>query len=239
LNDVGRDFTKDGTEMKSLPPAADTPFSSRIESTAVRDSGAHGQGDTTSMGDRAYAKGALGREVRSRLSAYLPLLAFLGMVVIFAIGLTLDPRKIPSPLIGKPVPVFDLPPVKGRNLGLSSANLKGEVALVNVFASWCTACREEHPLFMELKENRVVPVHGINYKDKPEDAEKWLNELGDPYTRTGADINGRVGIDWGVYGVPETFVIDRDGRIAYKHIGALTRDVLQKKIIPLISELRL
>ena len=191
------------------------------------------------MGDRAYAKGALGREVRSRLSAYLPLLAFLGMVVIFAIGLTLDPRKIPSPLIGKPVPVFDLPPVKGRNLGLSSANLKGEVALVNVFASWCTACREEHPLFMELKENRVVPVHGINYKDKPEDAEKWLNELGDPYTRTGADINGRVGIDWGVYGVPETFVIDRDGRIAYKHIGALTRDVLQKKIIPLISELRL
>ena len=214
MHNESRDLKKGGAEMKSLP-------------------------QVDSMSDRGFAKGALGREVRSRLSAYLPLLAFLGMVVIFAIGLTLDPRKIPSPLIGKPVPVFDLPPVKGRNLGLSSANLKGEVALVNVFASWCTACREEHPLFMELKENRVVPVHGINYKDKPEDAEKWLNELGDPYTRTGADINGRVGIDWGVYGVPETFVIDRDGRIAYKHIGALTRDVLQKKIIPLISELRL
>ena len=177
-------------------------------------------------------------EAPSRLSAYLPLLLFFGLVVIFGIGLTLDPRKIPSPLIGKPVPVFDLPPVKGRELGLSSADLKGEVSLVNVFASWCTACREEHPLFMELKANRIVPLHGINYKDKPEDAEKWLNELGDPYTRTGADINGRVGIDWGVYGVPETFVIDRDGRIAYKHIGALTRDVLQKKIIPLISDLR-
>lgn len=199
MQDVGRNFTKDGAEMKSLPRVDGDP---------------------------------------SRLSAYLPLLLFLGLVVIFAIGLTLDPRKIPSPLIGKPVPDFDLPPVKGRNLGLSSANLKGEVSLVNVFASWCTVCREEHPLFMELKENRVVPVHGINYKDKPDDAAKWLDELGDPYTRTGADINGRVGIDWGVYGVPETFVIDRDGRIAHKHIGALTRDVLQKKIIPLISELR-
>lgn len=197
-----------------------------------------GQDDTTSMIDRDSAKDVPGRGAPSRLSAYLPLLAFLGLIVIFGIGLTLDPRKIPSPLIGKPVPVFDLPPVKGRNLGLSSANLKGEVSLVNVFASWCTACREEHPLFMELKENGIVPIHGLNYKDKPEDASKWLNELGDPYTRTGADINGRVGIDWGVYGVPETFVIDRDGRIAYKHIGALTRDVLRKKIIPLISELR-
>ena len=136
------------------------------------------------------------------------------------------------------MPVFDLPPVKGRELGLSGAALKGEVSLVNVFASWCTACREEHPLLMELKKNGLLPIHGLNYKDKPEDASKWLNELGDPYTRTGADINGRVGIDWGVYGVPETFVIDRDGRIAYKHIGPLTQDVLRKKILPLISELR-
>ena len=205
----------------------------------MKDSAVQGQGDTTAMIDRSFAKGALGRGIRSRLSAYLPLLAFLGLVVIFGIGLTLDPRKIPSPLIGKPVPVFDLPPVKGRELGLSSADLKGEVSLVNVFASWCTACREEHPLLMELKEQGLVPIHGLNYKDKPADAERWLNELGDSYTRTGADIDGRVGIDWGVYGVPETFVIDRDGRIAYKHIGALTRDVLQKKIIPLISELRL
>ena len=174
----------------------------------------------------------------SRLSAYLPLLAFLGVVVLLGIGLTLNPREIPSPLIGKSVPVFDLPPVKGRELGLSNADLKGEVALVNVFASWCTACRAEHPLLMELRENRVVPVHGLNYKDKPADAEKWLNELGDPYTRTGADINGRVGIEWGVYGVPETFVIDRSGRISHKHIGPLTPETLRNKIIPLINELR-
>jgi len=224
--------------MKSLPPSADILFSSRLGSTAVRDSAAQGQGDTTSMIDRGSVKGVPGRGTPSRLSAYLPLLLFLGLVVIFGIGLTLDPRKIPSPLIGKPVPVFDLPPVKGRELGLSSADLKGEVSLVNVFASWCTACREEHPLLMELKEQGLVPIHGLNYKDKPADAERWLNELGDSYTRTGADINGRVGIEWGVYGVPETFVIDREGRIAYKHIGALTRDVLQKKIIPLISDLR-
>ena len=190
------------------------------------------------MIDQVSANGARGHGSAPRLAPYVPLLLFLGLVVLFGIGLTLDPRKIPSPLIGKPVPVFDLPPVKGRDLGLSSANLKGEVSLVNVFASWCTACREEHPLFMELKQNRVVPIHGINYKDKPVDAERWLNELGDPYTRTGADINGRVGIDWGVYGVPETFVIDRDGRIAYKHIGALTPEVLRIKIIPLINELR-
>ncbi len=188
--------------------------------------------------DRGFAKDAPAREAPSRLSAYLPLLVFLGLVVVFGIGLTLDPRKIPSPLIGKPVPVFDLPPVKGRELGLASADLRGEVSLVNVFASWCTACRAEHPLLMELKQSSVVAIHGLNYKDKPADAERWLNELGDPYTRTGADINGRVGIEWGVYGVPETFVIDRDGRIAYKHIGALTPEVLRMKVIPLISELR-
>lgn len=188
--------------------------------------------------NRGFANDAPARGAQSRLSAYVPLLVFLGLVVVFGIGLTLDPRKIPSPLIGKPVPVFDLPPVKGRALGLSSAALKGEVSLVNVFASWCTACREEHPLLMELQRDGLIPIHGLNYKDKPDDASKWLNELGDPYTRTGADINGRVGIDWGVYGVPETFVIDRDGRIAYKHIGALTQDALRKKIIPLISELR-
>jgi cytochrome c biogenesis protein CcmG, thiol:disulfide interchange protein DsbE len=173
-----------------------------------------------------------------RTAVFTPLLLFLGIAVLFGIGLTLNPRDIPSPLIGKPVPDFDLPAVKGRKLGLSSASLQGEVSLVNVFASWCTACREEHPLFMELRGSGIVPIHGLNYKDKPDDASKWLDELGDPYTRTGADINGRVGIEWGVYGVPETFVIDRHGRIAYKHIGALTPRVLQEKIIPLIFELR-
>lgn len=178
------------------------------------------------------------RRCNSWLPNFVPLMLFFILVVFFGIGLTLNPREIPSPLIGKPVPTFDLPPVKGRELGLATANLQGEVSLVNVFASWCTACREEHPLLMKLRAEGVVPIHGLNYKDKPVDAEKWLNELGDPYTRTGADVNGRVGIDWGVYGVPETFVIDRDGRIAYKHIGPLTPDALRKKIMPLISELR-
>jgi cytochrome c biogenesis protein CcmG/thiol:disulfide interchange protein DsbE len=175
---------------------------------------------------------------RAQFAAFAPLLLFLALTVSLGIGLTLNPREVPSPLIGKPVPDFTLPPVKGRALGLSGADLKGEVSLVNVFASWCTACREEHPLLMGLRENRDVPVHGLNYKDKPVDAEKWLNEQGDPYTRTGADIDGRVGIDWGVYGVPETFVIDRDGRIAYKQIGPLTPQVLRDTIIPLIHKLR-
>lgn len=164
------------------------------------------------------------------------LLAFLALVVILAIGLTLDPRKVPSPLIGKPVPVFSLPPVLGRTLGLSDGNLKGQVSVVNVFASWCIPCRQEHPLIQRLA--REVPVHGLNYKDQPDDAARWLDELGDPYTRTGADLNGRVAIDWGVYGVPETFVIDRDGRIAYKHIGPVTPQVMDEKIMPLIEQLR-
>ncbi|MBI4194367.1 MAG: DsbE family thiol:disulfide interchange protein [Betaproteobacteria bacterium] len=195
------------------------------------------QSDSHTVSDNGYGAGSTPQR-RGRLGVFVPLLLFLLLAVLFGVGLTLNPREIPSPLIGKPVPTFSLPPVKGRTLGLSSADLKGEVSLVNVFASWCTACREEHPLFMELRGKNVVPIHGLNYKDKPADAERWLNELGDPYTRTGADIDGRVGIEWGVYGVPETFVIDRDGRIAYKHIGALTPQVVREKIIPLIDKLR-
>lgn len=168
----------------------------------------------------------------------LPVLVFLGIAIFLGIGLTLNPREIPSPLIGKPVPDFNLPPVRGRTLGLSTGDLKGEVSLVNVFASWCTACREEHPLLMRLKEQAVVPIHGLNYKDAPKDAADWLDTLGDPYTRTGADINGRVGIDWGVYGVPETFVIDANGRIAYKHIGAIRQRDWEEKMLPLIQRLR-
>ncbi len=174
----------------------------------------------------------------SRLIALVPLGVFLLIGVFLAAGLTLNPREIPSPLIGKPAPEFRLPPVQGRILGLSSADLNGEVSLVNVFASWCVACRTEHPLLMELKMSGVVAIHGLNYKDRPEDAEQWLNELGDPYTRIGADINGRVAIDWGVYGVPETFVIDRNGRIVHKVIGPLTPQLLQDKVLPLIRELR-
>jgi len=190
------------------------------------------------MSDEIFSSHSEAPRTGSRLAVYVPLAVALVIGVFLAIGLTLDPREVPSPLIGKPVPEFSLPPVKGRTLGLSSADLKGEVSLVNVFASWCVACRAEHPLFMELKKTGVVPIYGLNYKDQPEDAKKWLDELGDPYTRTGADINGRVAIDWGVYGVPETFVIDRQGRIAYKQIGPINPEVLEKTILPLIRKLR-
>ncbi|MFC1664850.1 DsbE family thiol:disulfide interchange protein [Pseudomonadota bacterium] len=168
----------------------------------------------------------------------LPLITFFVISIFLGIGLTLNPREIPSPLIGKPVPEFDLPAVKGRTLGLSNIDLKGEVSLVNVFASWCTACRAEHPLLMDLARQKHIHIHGLNYKDKPQDAADWLNELGDPYTRTGADINGRVGIDWGVYGVPETFVVDHEGRIAYKQIGPITATKLKEKILPLVEKLQ-
>ncbi|MFH1873286.1 MAG: DsbE family thiol:disulfide interchange protein [Pseudomonadota bacterium] len=180
-----------------------------------------------------------GAAPKRRWGALLPAAAFLALAALLAIGLTLNPREVPSPLIGKPVPTFDLPPVKGRTLGLSSADLgRGEVSLVNVFASWCVACREEHPLLMDLKARGLVPIHGLNYKDQPDDAARWLGQWGDPYTRTGADVDGRVGIDWGVYGVPETFVIGPDGRIAYKHIGPITPGFVSEKLIPMIERLR-
>lgn len=168
----------------------------------------------------------------------LPLVIFTAIAIFFAIGLGLNPREVPSPLIGKPVPPFELPPVKGRSLGLSTPDLRGQVSIVNVFASWCLPCRQEHPLLLALKAEGVAPIHGINYKDKPDDAARWLDALRDPYTRTGADIDGRVGIDWGVYGVPETFVIDRHGRIAYKHVGALTPELVTGKLKPLLEKLK-
>lgn len=184
----------------------------------------------------AAADGRLGRW---RWWYLLPVAVFLAVVVFLGIGLTLNPREVPSPLIGKAVPKFSLPPVKGRSLGLSSGDLgNGEVSLVNVFASWCVACREEHPVLMELAASGAVPIHGLNYKDRPDDAARWLDERGDPYTRTGADIDGRVGIDWGVYGVPETFVIGPDGRIAYKQIGPITPEFVREKLLPMVKRLR-
>ena len=190
------------------------------------------------MTDDIITGGARAPGNHVRLAGYIPLLVFLVMAVFFGIGLTMNPRDIPSPLIGKPVPEFSLPPVKGRTLGIATADLRGQVSLVNVFASWCVACREEHPVLLGLARTGVVPIHGINYKDKPDDAQAWLDELGDPYTRTGADISGRVGIDWGVYGVPETYVVDRDGRIVHKHIGPITPEALRDTIMPIIDKLQ-
>jgi cytochrome c biogenesis protein CcmG/thiol:disulfide interchange protein DsbE len=188
------------------------------------------QGAGQSIGTKA--------KLRARLPFILPGLLFLIVAIAFAYGLTRDPRAIPSVLIDKPVPTFALAPVQGRSLGLSSADLKGEVSLVNFFASWCVACLVEHPLFVELKKKGAVPVHGINYKDWPADAAAWLDKYGDPYARTGADLDGRVAIDWGVYGLPETFVVDRRGRIAYKHIGPISKRDMDEKILPLIEKLR-
>ncbi len=175
---------------------------------------------------------------RRRFSYVLPLIFFAVIAVAFGIGLTLDPRVLPSTLIGKPVPEFDLPPVQGRELGLSSDDLKGEFSLVNVFASWCAECRVEHPFLMELAKSGLLPIHGLNYKDKPDDAANWLDTLGDPYTRTGADLKGRVSIDWGVYGVPETFLIDQQGRIVHKHIGALNWTLFNEKVLSIVERLK-
>lgn len=176
--------------------------------------------------------------MRWRLVLLAPIAIFAAIAVGFGFGLTRNAQEIPSVLIGRPVPEFKLPPVQGRSFGLSSADLKGEVSLVNVFASWCTACRYEHPLFMRLKAEDVVPIHGLNYKDAPEDAAAWLDELGDPYTRTGADRDGRVAIDWGVYGVPETYVVSAEGRIVHKKIGPLSQKDLDETILPMIEALR-
>ena len=193
--------------------------------------------DTRGLSDVAGARASLSA-TRRQLFRLLPLGAFAGLAAVFAARLGDDPSILPSALMGDPVPEFALPPVRGRTLGLSSGDLKGDVSLVNVFASWCTACRYEHPLFMEIKKNGTVPLHGLNYKDEPENAEEWLDTLGDPYLRTGADLNGRVAIDWGVYGVPETFVVGPDGIIRHKHIGPLTEEALNGTILPLVERLR-
>lgn len=174
-----------------------------------------------------------------RFAYLVPLVLFVLIGLGLAVGLTLNPREIPSALIGKPVPEFSLGPVQGRDLGLSTADLKtGQPSLVNVFASWCVPCRVEHPLLIALQRDNLAPIHGLNYKDDPADVAKWLDQLGDPFTRTGADRNGRVGIDWGVYGVPETFVVDGEGRIRCKHVGPLTAWDLDNKIRPLLHDLK-
>ncbi len=168
----------------------------------------------------------------------LPVALFALLVVALAIGLGRDPSVLPSALVGKPAPAFDLAEVPGYGPGFSNETLQGQVSLVNVFASWCVSCLIEHPLLVELHETGEVAVFGLNYKDSPEDAAVWLDEHGNPYDATGVDADGRVGIEWGVYGVPETFVVDADGRIVHKHIGPITRESWQNDILPIIQELR-
>ena len=173
-----------------------------------------------------------------RLRFAVPLALFAAVAVALAVGLTLRPAEIPSALIGKDVPQFALEPVPGYGPGLSTEDLKGQVSIVNVFASWCIPCRAEHPLWMELARSEdAIAIFGINYKDPTENAVAWLDEYGNPYARTGADLKGRVSIDWGVYGVPETFIVDSDGVIRAKVIGPVDRYTLDNVILPKVREL--
>ena len=168
----------------------------------------------------------------------LPLGIFLVLVVFLAVGLNLDPREVPSPLVGKPAPAFELPQLHKPELKFAPREMQGKVWLLNVWASWCVSCRQEHPLLVELAEAKVVPIYGLDYKDQREDALKWLARFGDPYSMSIADADGRVGIDYGVYGVPETYVIDKAGVIRYKQIGPVTREALDRKILPLVKDLQ-
>lgn len=186
----------------------------------------------------AVAREGAGQPPRRLLLALIPFILAVVVGGFLLIGLDLRPREIPSVLIGKPVPEFDLPPIESRPPGLSKADLKGEVSLVNVFASWCVACQAEHPLLMELQRQQAVPVHGLNYKDQPGDALTWLNRHGDPYERVGSDLSGRVGIEWGVYGVPETFLVDASGAIVCKHIGPIMPRDWEDKLLPAVQALR-
>jgi cytochrome c biogenesis protein CcmG/thiol:disulfide interchange protein DsbE len=174
-----------------------------------------------------------------RLIFIVPVLVFIGLVIYFATPLLrgTDPSVIPSPLIDKPVPAFSLPPLPGYPKGLSSADLTGQVQIVNIFASWCIPCRAEAPALMTLK-NMNIPIQGIDQKDKPADALEYLRELGDPYVAIGMDIDRKVSIDWGAYGAPETFIIDAHGRIRYKQAAPITRDDIDNTIVPLINKLR-
>jgi cytochrome c biogenesis protein CcmG/thiol:disulfide interchange protein DsbE len=171
-----------------------------------------------------------------RLLTLLPLALFAVLLGYFALGLKRDPHILPSALIDRPAPDFSLPPLVEAKPGVGRADLTGGPVLVNFFASWCVPCRAEHPLLTRLAASGVA-IHGIDYKDKPDDAKRWLAELGDPYRRLGVDRDGRVAIDFGVYGVPETYVIDRAGNIRYRQVGPITPADLDQKIKPLLAEL--
>jgi cytochrome c biogenesis protein CcmG, thiol:disulfide interchange protein DsbE len=167
----------------------------------------------------------------------IPLGVFVVLVAFLAIGLGLKPREIPSPLIDKPAPAFSLPVLAAPAQTLSSQELRGKVWVLNVWASWCVACREEHALMVDLAKTGTVPIYGLNYKDKRDDALGWLGQFGNPYVASLSDTEGLVGIDYGVYGVPETFVIDKAGVIRHKIIGPVTADTVRDVILPLVKKL--
>ncbi len=167
----------------------------------------------------------------------VPLGLFLVLAVFLAIGLNRDPREVPSPLIGKPAPAFRLEQLADPAKTFSPEDMKGKVWLLNVWASWCVSCRQEHPLLVEFARRGIAPLVGLDYKDARPDGLGWLRQFGNPYMLSAYDADGRVGIDYGVYGVPETYLIDKAGVIRYKHIGPITEEALAKKIVPMIAEL--
>ena len=167
----------------------------------------------------------------------LPLVIFLALAFFLWRGLSLNPREVPSPLIGKPVPAFTVPLLADSTKMLSAAELRGKVYLLNVWGSWCVSCREEHPVLVELAKRGTLPIYGLNWKDKHEDAVAWLKRFGDPYVSSGVDRDGKVAIDFGVYGAPETYLVDREGIIRFKQTGPLTPKIIEEKIMPLIGKL--
>ena len=170
------------------------------------------------------------------LKFLIPLVVFLGVSIFLFKGLSLNPREVPSPLIDKPAPSFSLPLLRESDNALSTDDMRGQVWLLNVFASWCGTCLEEHPIIVDFSERGVIPVLGLNYKDNPVNAKRWLERHGDSYSRVVVDIDGRSGLDYGVYGVPESFLIDGDGIIRYKKIGPLSQADIEADILPLIDK---
>ena len=163
---------------------------------------------------------------------------FAALLALLLVGLRLDPREVPSPLIGKPAPPFELPLLAQPEKRLAAKDQLGEVWLLNVWASWCASCRDEHPVLLDLSKRGAAPIYGLNYKDRREDGIAWLARFGDPYRVSVVDADGRIGVDYGVYGVPETYVIDKRGVIRYKQIGPVTPEILARSILPLVERLK-
>ena len=171
------------------------------------------------------------------LKFLLPLVLFMTLALLLAAGLGLDPKEVPSPLIGKPAPAFALARLDDPQVTIKRDDLLGKVWVLNVWASWCVACREEHPLLVDFSRRKTVPVYGLNYKDDRNDGQRWLARFGNPYDASLVDADGKVGIDYGVYGVPETFIVDKLGVVRFKHIGPVTPEVLRDRIEPLLKKL--
>jgi cytochrome c biogenesis protein CcmG/thiol:disulfide interchange protein DsbE len=165
----------------------------------------------------------------------LPFVVFVLLIVVFSFGLFNDPRKLPSPFLGEQAPTFELPSLTEPDHIVSSSDYAGKYALVNVWATWCVGCRQEHAFLLELEHSGAIPIYGLNWRDNRPEALNWLQQLGDPYVFSAFDEDGRVGIDWGVYGAPETFLINADGIVLHKHLGPLTRGIWESDFVPLLQ----